>query len=325
MKSMDRYRLPKTSFPLKACCSPDGITVSFTTILPARFHDSFCHETLERCGTESNLVRSFSWAQVFEIASVAAEPAGVIFHISRCGSTLVSQLLKQIASLVVYSEPPALNDLLMHDEALTRAQQEAAVRFLCCLLGWHASARYVLKLRSWNSLKCDIVLAALKSVPWAFIIRDPLEVAVSVLERPPTWLRARQWQFNPFERFLPEGHRSASNEHYVAVMLKAFCNALLDVDDTGGILVEYPDLPSAVWDRVAPHFALPLVSSEQRAMVDASLSYSKCVVGQCFPFSSDSAAKQARATDQLRRSITLHAAPAIARVRMAVTSRITTP
>ena len=40
------------------------------------------------------------------------DPAGMIFHLSRCGSTLVSRLLGTLPGVVVVSEPAPLNALL---------------------------------------------------------------------------------------------------------------------------------------------------------------------------------------------------------------------
>ncbi len=38
---------------------------------------------------------------------------GIVFHVSRCGSTLVSQLLKQHVGVVVYAEPLPVNEILL--------------------------------------------------------------------------------------------------------------------------------------------------------------------------------------------------------------------
>jgi hypothetical protein len=40
------------------------------------------------------------------------DPAGMIFHLSRCGSTLVSRLLGTLPGVVVVSEPAQLKALL---------------------------------------------------------------------------------------------------------------------------------------------------------------------------------------------------------------------
>ena len=40
-------------------------------------------------------------------------PAGIVFHVARCGSTLVSQLLKQHLGHVVYAEPLPINEILL--------------------------------------------------------------------------------------------------------------------------------------------------------------------------------------------------------------------
>lgn len=109
-------------FPAKARCSARGIEITFVRISPGHFQDPFCHETILRCNDNLWVTKSFSWPQIAEVSPSMMEPSGLIFHIARCGSTLVSQLLKALPSLVVYSEPPVLNDVLM-SSGLSSMQQ----------------------------------------------------------------------------------------------------------------------------------------------------------------------------------------------------------
>ena len=47
--------------------------------------------------------------------SPGLEPSAFIFHASRCGSTLISQMLAQLDDHIVISEPPPLDTLLRSD------------------------------------------------------------------------------------------------------------------------------------------------------------------------------------------------------------------
>src|SRR6478736_6559388 len=44
------------------------------------------------------------------------EPSGFIFHLSRCGSTLLSRMLAALPRNVVVSEPPPVNAVLRADQ-----------------------------------------------------------------------------------------------------------------------------------------------------------------------------------------------------------------
>src|SRR6185436_14373050 len=81
----------------------------------------------------------------------SCQPAGFIFHMSRCGSTLLSQMLKEISGVRVYSEPAAVNEALLLSPQLRRATLrslvDTVVRAFCS-----RSARVFFKCSSWNVL-----------------------------------------------------------------------------------------------------------------------------------------------------------------------------
>ena len=115
-------------------------------------------------------------------------PAGIIFHVARCGSTLISQSLKQLDNLAVYAEPQPVNEILVPPHEWPRADMVAAIRALGSAFARHAGGPYVLKLSSWNTLFCDIVTEAFPETNWVLCLRDPVEVGVSLLQQPPGWL-----------------------------------------------------------------------------------------------------------------------------------------
>ncbi len=114
-------------------------------------------------------------------------PVGIIFHVARCGSTLLSQSLKRLDDLVVYAEPQPVNEILAPPHKWPRADLVAALRTLSAAFARHARRPYVLKLSSWNTLYCDIVAEAFPDTPWVLSLRDPVEVGVSLLASPPGW------------------------------------------------------------------------------------------------------------------------------------------
>jgi hypothetical protein len=199
----------------------------------------------------------------------------------------------------------------------TEADVAAAVTLVGHCLGVAATGRpYVLKFRSWNALFARTICGCFPGVPWAFVIRDPVEVAVSVLETPPTWLRTYDaGDVNPFASVdgwagVPAGCR----EVYVARMLAAFVAAVAALSPDHGLVVPYTVLPDAAWGPVAGHFGLratdaALVELRRRATV-----YSKDPAGTV-PFVPDAAGKRARSTPELRKAIETYAAPALAALR----------
>ncbi|MEP7031353.1 MAG: hypothetical protein ABI830_10510 [Pseudolabrys sp.] len=69
-------------------------------------------------------------------SSPSLDPAGFVFHMSRCGSTLVTGLLKEVPGTVVVSEPEVVNQLLLaHPRALSDELCVELLRLIVRALG----------------------------------------------------------------------------------------------------------------------------------------------------------------------------------------------
>src|SRR5215469_5390957 len=63
-------------------------------------------------------------------------PSGLIFHISRCGSTLLARLLRCIRGCIVISEPNIVNSILLADRSrISEETQAELLRFVIRALG----------------------------------------------------------------------------------------------------------------------------------------------------------------------------------------------
>jgi hypothetical protein len=101
--------------------------------------------------------------------------AGVIAHISRCGSTLAARAMALAPETVVLSEPPPVEDIL----AGGGSAAERARRLRTLLDELCDAPRGVLKLDAWALHDLDVVRAALPGVPVALLVREPAEVLAS--------------------------------------------------------------------------------------------------------------------------------------------------
>lgn len=204
------------------------------------------------------------------VAAAPAEPvaplAGLVFHMSRCGSTLVSRMLGGLEAAISLSEPGPLDAVVRF--ALTRpdlplerhvALMRAMVAALTRPRG--GERRSFLKLDSWHVLALPLFRAAFPSVPWIYLFRDPAEVLVS-------HLRMRGYQTVP--DLMPDGlynaigEASSGPEAQCASILAQYHKAAIEALATGeGIAVDYAELPAAFERRIVPHFGLSLSDSER--------------------------------------------------------------
>jgi len=303
-------------FPFAAVLDHNGLHVTFADIPPAAFVDSFSHETLARHPHSLKSQTTFPPADLARYANSVSgcPPAGLVMHTARVGSTLQVRLLRCIPGLTVYSEPPALNDLLMPPFNQDRPTLIGALRLVTNLMARHAGTNFLLKLRSWNTLFADLLIEAFPTTPWVFAVRDPVEVGVSVLRSPPTWLRLRNSANNPFRQFLNH-HAAATPETYIALMFAAFCNSVAALEPANGLLVEYKHLPEAVWELVCPHLGFSPTALAISQMKAVSLFDAKCPFGTERLFKPDAAQKQNAASVVLQVAAAQIARPALRRLQ----------
>ncbi len=300
--------------PTRAALSDDALHVMLRTIGPAELREPFMQQTVDRILAPEAVV-SFPFAQL-DLLPAFPPPAGVIFHVARCGSTLVSQLLKQHPGVAVYAEPLPINEILVPPHRAPRAQLVSALRCVGALLARHANGPYVVKCSSWNSLYCDLVTEAFPDTPWILCVRDPLEVAVSLLRDRPGWLRGPAAS-DPFAGRVDPRRAAGSQEEYVARLLAAYFDSAARLEPARGRIVDYEKLPEAVWSGIASHFGLTLPPEVGQRMAALSRMQAKAPAGTAVPFVQDSEAKRAAASPTLAAAIDDVARPALQRLRAA--------
>lgn len=303
----------RSPLPARAVLRSEGMYLALRDIAASELRDAFMQETVVRVPA----AESFTQIERQDLGKVTAAfaPAGIVFHVARCGSTLVSQVLKQHGQCVVYSEPLAFNELLLPAHAWPRHELVAAVRSLGDAFAHHAGRPYVLKLSSWNTLFCDILAEAFPATPWLLVVRDPVEVAVSLLARPPGWIKGDAGAAAVLRRVVDPADASRTPAEFVARLYGAFCNAACHLDPARGMVLDYADLPAAIWNTVAPHFRMEVGDAQLERMTQAARVDAKAPLGRVTQFASDAVTKQAAATPQLRAAIAEFARPALDRLQ----------
>jgi len=298
--------------PVRAALHPTGLYLALRRIGPAELQDAFMQETIVRVHAAESVVQ-IAREDVGKAYPDAA-PAGLIFHVARSGSTLISQLLKKHGDIVVYAEPAPVNEILLPPHKWPRHELVAALRSLGDAFARHARKPYVLKFSSWNTLFCDILAEAFPDSPWVLSLRDPVEVAVSLLGQAPGWMQGSDEPSRVLTRFVDPDSASRSTDEFVARLYGKFCEAACRLDAKRGRIVRYEALPAAVWDTVAPHFSLSVDDQQRNRMAEAARINSKAPVGKATEFSSDAATKQAAASAALRLAIDTFARPQLERL-----------
>lgn len=108
------------------------------------------------------------------------DPAGFIFHLSRCGSTLVSGCFAEMEHCSVLSEPPLLTEILLARH-LSREDKKALLRVCLYLQGRPSENQphVIVKWNAWDIFYWELVREIWPRVPVLLLTRDPVEILAS--------------------------------------------------------------------------------------------------------------------------------------------------
>jgi hypothetical protein len=243
-------------------------------------------------GVRTPLTDLQAWAG----ALPALEPAGLIFHMSRCGSTLAARMLAAPPANVVLSEAAPINAIVRRTD-LDDDARVALLRAMVAALGQarNGESRLFLKLDCWHSLDLPLFRRAFPDTPWVFLYRDPIEVMVSQTRRRGVQMVPSLVPPSTFGIDLPDG---VPDDDYCARVLAAVCEgAMRHYPAGGGRLVNYSQLPGALFTEILPHFGVTPSAVEAQAMRAATIRDAKTPEQVFAPDAQD---KQQEATPALR-------------------------
>lgn len=239
-------------------------------------------------------------------------PTGFIFHLSRCGSTLISQMLAALPQNIVISEAPPVDSIIraqFRHPNVTDDERLLWLRWIISALGQqrHAEEKhFFVKLDSWHVLDLPLIARAFPAVPWIYVYRDPLEVLVSHVRQ-----RGRQMVpglIDPVELGLDLRSVSEMNlDEYCARVLARFCEAGLQNRENGRCqFVNYEQLPEVFSSALLDFFGVRYNDEELERMRHVTQFHSK---SPSFYFSSDTETKRCAATEFLQSLVAQRIAP----------------
>jgi len=212
----------------------------------------FFEDTRQRClnhpynsgplSVVSSLDGLIDFAQT--VPSVA--PSAFIFHVSRCGSTLLAQLLSLDERHIVLSEVPLLDALLRlppNAGAVPVHQQEQAFRATLQLLSHQRTGREThvfIKTDSWHSLAYETIRRLYPDTPFVLLYRSPDAVVRSQRNR--RGMHAIPGLLSPEHfGFAPDQLAGIDLDVYMATVLERYFEIFLAIADrdTNCTLVNY--------------------------------------------------------------------------------------
>lgn len=230
----------------------------------------------------------------------AIYPTGFIFHMGRCGSTLLTKVLARSRHHLVFGEAAPHNQIW---SLLRPARQDSCVwseengqlyRHLILAMGRKRLATHnahFIKFTSYNILCYDFIRRVFPDVPALFLLREPDAVLASYRQRPPGWLQPvgegggtgmAGWPRSDLQARAQLSPPEQALIHFLSAALQAGAKGLH--------YLNYEQLTASNLPTILSYFRLHL-PAEQLLPMQAQFNYdAKCERSRS-PFVTDKAAK----------------------------------
>lgn len=208
-----------------------------------------------------------AWAKEMD----TIKPTAFIFHISRCGSTLISQMLGMQPRNIILSEVPFFDDLLRHGKKRDcmpeiLPQLKAAI----ALYGANRTGNYrqlFIKTDSWHIHFYKELRALYPAVPFFLLYRKPDEVLRSQqkkrgMQALPNYLEPEIFGFDK------ERVAATPLDEYMGMVIESYLDAFLDIlqKDQLAYAINYHDGAIPIVDTIAAVTGLPITEAEKLLM-----------------------------------------------------------
>lgn len=250
--------------------------VAWRDLAETRFTAPFFHSTLVNQPKKEQRICTTELSALTEFNDGIA-PSAFIFHVSRCGSTLITQLISDLNHCIVLSEPPIL-DAFFRTHREGNQDDLKVFQHIVNTLGqkrFSDERHLIIKFDSWHIANIDFIRRAFPNVPVIFLYRDPHQVLAS-------HQRQRGPQMIPDFVDMPNLPIDKSDlqpadfdAYTVRVLDQFFIAALKQYQKNRLTLVNYKQLPQLVWEQLLIEFQIDVSSDQQEKMKKRSQYHSK--------------------------------------------------
>jgi hypothetical protein len=310
MSALDRW------LPINIIFSRNMVAVRWMEFGSTPVSDPFFHQTVKKLRAKeppapeltTNLATLIEKANTFP----PRKPAGLIFHVSRCGSTLVANALRTGAGVVVLSEAQPTGTLFranaFRDSPFpVEGWDQARKMLLDCLATIYsnyaegAEPKLVIKCHAASILQLKLIRAVWPDVPFVIVIRDPIEVMMSNMAKPGGWVRCRKRPLLTRQTFGWTGLnvKEMPLDEYCARGIGTFCESASGLVGDDCKVIDYGRLDAANLHKIADFFGIKIHDSGNFRRTIST--YSKDPQGTR-EFTDDRKRKQSEALESVRAS-----------------------
>lgn len=275
----------KDWIPYKLKMEDNQLLFEWLELKGKRFTEPFFEETISKCKGRNHSQKNTSTLEEFiNIADPinSIPPSAFIFHVSRCGSTLLSQLLATSKNNIVLSEVPLIDHLLRlpyQTVSLPEALLEQALIATIHIMGQKRNeheSHLIIKLDSWHLFSYETLRKLYPDALFIFLYRSPDEIIRSQRKQ-------RGMQFVPgliepaFTGFRSEEIASLNLDQYLEALLEKYFSRMnqLSERDTNFLLLNYQEGGISMTNSLIKKLRLSYSREEIETCINRSRFHSK--------------------------------------------------
>ena len=295
--------------PVELHCDAREITwLDFGNMqLRETFFEISAEELLADNTNALSMITDFEVLERSDLYSDALSPAGFIFHVGRCGSTLLAKVLSRPDRHIVIKEAEPLQQVLgVEFEEVFSDNRSRYFQSLLNIYGHRrlpVHERFFVKFSSNHVKRLALIRRLYPSVPWLFLYRNPYEIIPTSLEGPAWFIRNKNTAEGAFEAgLLIEAVEQMSDLEFSVQVESSTLRIAIENTCDHCLFVDYTQLRPENLPKILRFFGLDVTKEEYDEM-DAQFGIYSKSDGESVPFVPDSAAKRDKVTDEIGKAI----------------------
>jgi hypothetical protein len=254
-----------------------------------KFTEPFFHETTGKCRAFEENQKNFHTVSTLDGIIDFAEnipsvtPTAFIFHVSRCGSTLLAQLLSLDEQNIVLAEPPIFDEVLREitfkNPDISEEKIDESLKAVVKFLGQKRTGEeqnFFIKLDSWHIFYYEKLRKLYPETPFIFSFRRPDEVIRSQVQE--SGMHAAPGVIQPAVfGFTLEEILVVERPVYVAKVLEKYFERYLEIieKDNNALFINYAEGILTSLDKIEQFLKLKIEPSIKQKMVERTQFHSK--------------------------------------------------
>lgn len=270
--------------PVKLIEKDNEIYFEWIYLANLKLADPFFDESIAKCKSHAYNSKQFKvvstvenlidWSNEF----ISIELKSLVFHVSRCGSTMLSQSLATSSENIMISEAPIIDQILRSD-LFSLEKKTSLIQAVLKLLGqkrFPEQKHLIIKLDAWHIFKSAYLRSIFTDIPFALLYRNPTEVLKSHQKMMGMHMVPNLLPSQIFGISVKEVH-DLSFQQYGGLVLEKYFQGFLDFYemDQNVVMLNYNEGMRAVVEKFVSFINVQYSNGELEKMYDRLKRHSK--------------------------------------------------